>query len=79
MSVNKVYVAMVNERHSDIEPYVFTTAEAAIAFACNIAHEYASDEVEVIEEDLEGWLYCANWSAEGDSVWVVEKTLDADA
>lgn len=73
----KVYVAMVNDRHIDSEPYVFTTAEAAIAYARAAAHENAHARADVEEQAVDGWLYYANYSPEDDSVWVVEKEVDA--
>jgi len=72
----KIYIAVINDRHTDTEPYPFSTAEAAIGYARKCAHEYARDAEDVEEEPLEGWLYYATYSGEGDSVWVVEKELD---
>lgn len=70
------YVAIVNERHSDTEPYLFITAEAAIAFARKEAAEYARTPEDVEESDIKGWLYYATWGNEGDCVWVIEKTFE---
>jgi len=74
-----VYVAMINDRHCDPEPYVFSTAEAAIGYARSTAMEYArshGDFEEHISPPPGGWLYYATYSVEGDSVWVVEKEVD---
>lgn len=67
---------MINDRHSDIEPYVFSTPEAAIEFARNTAHELGSGEVE--EREVRGWLYYATYRGDENSVWVIKKTLDAE-
>ena len=72
-----VYVAMIADRHSDVEPGVFSTPEAAIDYARRTAHEFASEPGDVEESDVPGWLYHADFSPEGDSVWVVETTVDA--
>lgn len=72
----KLYVVMINDRHTDPEPYVFSTPEAAIDYARSEAHEYARTPEGVEEEPIEGWLYYARYSGEGDSVWVIAKTLD---
>ena len=73
-----VYVARVNDRHADPEPYVFTTPDAAIGFARSAALAYAHEAAYVEEgPPPEGWLYHATYSVEGDSVWVLAKALDA--
>ena len=74
--MSAIYVAMVKDRHCDPEPYVFTTPEAAIEYARSEAHEYARTPEDVEEETIDGWLYYARYSCEGDSVWVVGKVLD---
>lgn len=71
-----VYVAMVNDRHTDPEPHVFTTAQAAIDYARATAHQNARPGLPV-EYDIDAWLYHASYSTEGDSVWVLETTMDA--
>jgi formylmethanofuran dehydrogenase subunit E-like metal-binding protein len=70
-----VYVAMINDRHADPEPTVFTTAEAAIAFARQKAIDYAHDPADVEYDDIPGWLFHARYSVEGDSVWVIAKEV----
>ena len=76
----KVYVAMIADRHTDPEPEVFSTAEAAIGYARDFAlaeSTYGSRTGEHYEErPVEGWLFQATYTCEGDSVWVVEKELD---
>jgi hypothetical protein len=72
-----IYVAMVCDRHTDPHPYVFSSAELAVGFAKATAHKLAKRPEDVVEETVDGWLYCANYSVEGDDViWVVERTLD---
>jgi hypothetical protein len=72
----RLYVAMVADRHTDPEPYVFSTPEAAIGFAREWARDGARREEDFQEEPIDGWLYYARYSVEDDSVWVVEKGLD---
>lgn len=75
--MNTVYVVMVEDRHTDPEPFVFSTAEAAITFARREAHDLSHGDDQVEESDIGGWLYYATYSNEGDRVWVIEKTIDA--
>jgi hypothetical protein len=72
----KLYVAMIEDRHTDPEPFVFSTPEAAVEFARSQAVNGARGGFEVEEEPIDGWLFYARYSDEGDSVWVIEKTLD---
>jgi hypothetical protein len=74
-----IYVAMIADRHTDPEPYPFTTAEQAIAYARQAAHANARSPEAVEESDIDGWLYHATYSTEGDAVWVLAKTLDEGA
>ena len=73
----KLYVAMICDRHADPEPFVFSTAEAAMAYARALAEEGAHNPADLDEPEVpDGWLYYATYSGEDDSVWVLEKTLD---
>lgn len=72
----KVYVAMIHDRHVDPEAYVFSTPDTAIETARRMAAENARGN-EVNVDPVDGWLFHATYSVEGDCVWVVEKTLDA--
>jgi hypothetical protein len=68
---------MINDRHADPEPYIFSTAEAAITYARETAQDYASRPGDFKEQDTpDGWLYYATYSSEGDSVWVLAKELE---
>jgi hypothetical protein len=71
----KLYVVMIRERHSGTEAYIFSTPEAAIDYARSAAQAAWTPE-DVEEESIEGWLYCASFSGEGDATWVLERTLD---
>ena len=73
-----LYVAMIADRHTDPEPYLFETAEQAIAFAQAKAREGARTPDAVEESDIDGWLYHASYSQEGDAVWVLTKTVGGE-
>jgi predicted alpha-1,6-mannanase (GH76 family) len=67
-----IYVAMVDDRHRDPEPHLFTTAAAAIAYARERAEGW------LVEDDAGddiSWLYYATHRTESDAVWVVAKEL----
>lgn len=68
----KVYIVMVKDRHTDPEPYPFLTAESAIRFARGYLAPYGD---EVGECEVDGWLFYASYSSEGDAIWVVEKEV----
>jgi hypothetical protein len=69
-----IYLAVVNDRHTDTEVEPFTTAEAAIGYARARAAENSADG-RYEEAEIRGWLFYARYSVEGDSVWVVAKEL----
>ena len=71
-----VYVAMIEDRHTDPDPVLFSTAEAAIEHARTEALRLAGHEDFIEEEEVDGWLYSATCGNEGDSVWVIEKEVD---
>ncbi len=68
----KIYIAIVEDRHTDVQAYPFSTAEKAIEFAKEAALEI-SDTME--ESVIEGWLYYARHECESDSVHVVKTKL----
>jgi hypothetical protein len=72
-----VYIAILEDRHIDVQAEVFTTAEKAIAYAkaFMLANAAYPDE---IEEDPEIGIYHATYSSEGDCVSVVESELDPE-
>ena len=72
-----VYVAMINDRHADPEPFVFSTARAAIDYAKKAARENGHFPEDFEEPEVpDGWLYYATYSVEDDDVWVIEKQID---
>jgi hypothetical protein len=72
-----IYLAIIEDRHTDTDVYPFSTAEAAIAFAKREALDGARGDVSRIEEEeIENWLYSATYSTEGDSVRVIERLVD---
>lgn len=70
-----VYVALINDRHADLEAYVFTTPTAAIEYARTCAYTYAQNADDVQEQEIADWLYYAQFSPESDYVRVVQCEL----
>jgi hypothetical protein len=70
----KIYVAMINDTHSDTEPYLFTTPEAAIEYARGEARSLALMPDDLKEEQIPGWLYYCRYSPDS-SVWVLEREV----
>lgn len=73
----KIYLAMTKDRHYGTEAMSFSTAEKAIAYARATAIKNARDPDDFCEVRDE-WLYYADYSLEGDCVWVVETNLNAE-
>jgi hypothetical protein len=66
---------VISDRHGDTDVEIFTAADTAIAYAKAAATEYCRHPQDFAEEQIDGWLYYARYSCEGDNVRVVEKTL----
>lgn len=73
-----VYVAMIADRHTDTEPFVFDNAQDAITFASTAADTYVhpDGEVQITDPPPAGWLFLAHYSEE-DSVWVIAKEVNS--
>lgn len=71
----KIYIAICSDRHSDDVISAFKKPESAIEFAKHFIELNKWEDVEVEEEEIEGWLYYARYSEEGDSVRVEECEL----
>jgi hypothetical protein len=66
-----VYVVMVHDRHTDPEPHLFGTEDAALVFARETAADWLVERV----GGVEGWLYYAGHPTESDAVWVMRKIV----
>ena len=72
----KIYVIVVEERHTDVEVKVYADALLAVEEARGLAKSYCRYEEDYEESDVKGWLFHAQYSCESDSVvTVVEKEL----
>ena len=74
-----IYLVIIEDRHSDLEVKPFICEHAAIKTAKELAKEYCydSDDYKEINCDInDNWLFCVNYSCEGDSVRVVKSELN---
>lgn len=74
-----VYLAIIEDRHTDVQVEVFLSEESAVKYAKEYAVSHSrSGQIE--EQELNdtmrsnGWLYHAPFSCEGDYVMVQRKT-----
>ena len=72
----KIYNVIIDDRHCDTTPKPFISKDAAIDYARSKANEYCSYPEDFEESEIDGWLYHATYSCEGDSVWVTEHDVD---
>lgn len=68
-----IYLTIIEDRHTDVEVYPFSSKEKAVEYAKEYLETCGND---VRESVVDGWLYHAQYSPEGDSVWVVARELD---
>ena len=69
--MTEVYVVVINDRRGGIEPYVFSTPEAAIAYAREATSDYPHGQE---ERTIPGLLYYATYGE--SSIWVLERKID---
>ena len=82
----KIYVLMIQDRHTDPEAYLYSTLEKAIGAAntylsaCDVQENVDSEDRNMSTEDLAtaGWLFFARYSTEGDCVWIYAADVDSD-
>ena len=77
----KIYIVIIEDRHTDPIACPFTDPDKAIAEARRIAKDYCEHEEDYEEFNYgrdEGWLFYAEYSCEGDSVHVVTTELDKE-
>ena len=67
-----LYVVMVNDRHTDPEPWLFSSEDVAMAYARRVARDWLVEQV----GGADGWLFHAQHPTEGDAIWVTRKTVD---
>ena len=75
----KLYIVIIEDRHSDTTTYPFTCPLIAVLEANRVAKEYCRYDGDYKERDYgkdSGWLFYANYSCEGDSVRVITTELD---
>lgn len=70
-----VFVVLIEDRHTEVEPYVFRDEDEAIEFAKEFVHQEARRAEDVEELEIDGWLYYATYSVEADCVSVREVEL----
>lgn len=80
--MSKVAVAIWEDRHVDIAPYVFTDTQEAIEWAKARAREHTvCDEFEefIDPNNEDGMVYAVTYCVEGDRISVTECVVDAEA
>jgi len=80
VGVEKIYIAIWEDRHTDTEVYAFSTPDKAIEWAKAMVREH--DRHNELDEALTqpmirgGWLYYGRYSCEGDHIHIVEAEID---
>jgi|6_EtaG_2_1085325.scaffolds.fasta_scaffold89322_3 hypothetical protein len=70
-----MYVLIIKDRHTDIDIKLFNDVDKAVSVAKEIA--LGRDTYEDYEEyNIEGWVFHATYSGEGDSVTVREFSVE---
>ncbi len=72
----KVYVLVIEDRHSDTDVRVFADKDKAIESARKLAQEYCRFVEDYQEKQIADWVFHVEYSCEGDSVTVHEREVD---
>jgi len=68
----KIYSVIWQDRHSDTTSKPFLDLDEAIMFARSAAKALVMDPKFYIERPIDGWLFYAEYSCEGDCIWITE-------
>ena len=74
-----IYIAIWNDRHTSTTAHPFTDKKKAIEWAKSTAKDGAKELVDYQEHYYgidQGWVFYAEYSCEGDCIYVVETELD---
>jgi len=72
----KIYIACCQDRHTDADIQVFWSEENAVQYAKDFVKDDARFPDAIKEIETEGWLYHAQYSEEGDYVYVFESEMN---
>jgi hypothetical protein len=75
MTSREVFIVITEDRHTDVEVDVFGDEQSAITHAKKIANEHCRHEEDYEEQKIEGWIFSAIYSCEGDCVRVEKKPI----
>lgn len=70
----KIYLVILEDRHTDVMVYPYRNSHEALTEAEKLAHSH-NRFGPVMTVEIEGWLYCAQYSTGGACVRVVEAEL----
>ena len=76
--MTELYIVIWSDRHSDVTVHPFTDKDVAISEARRTAKEYCKHPEYYNEEQIDGWLFYAQYSCEGDNVRVVTAELNKE-
>ncbi len=68
----KIYNVLWKDRHTDTTATPFLDKDKAISWAKKMAKDSCSHIEDLIEEQIDGWLYYVRYSCEDDCLWVTE-------
>lgn len=69
------YAVLINDRHADPDIELFVGPGRAIKHARMWAQEHATEPSDYEEVKVEGWVFFARYSPEGDWVRVTKHTV----
>lgn len=71
----KVWVVIIQDRHSDVNIEVYDTISTAVHRAEELAKQHCRHPEDYKELKIADWAFHATYSCEGDCVTVLEKEV----
>jgi len=72
----EIFTAICEDRHVDTHVRVFDTLDKAITYAKKFIGNNTRHSEDIQKSDVDGWLYYATYSCEGDFVRVESSILN---
>ena len=70
-----VYVAVIEDRHADVEIEIFTSPDDAINYIDTELAKLKIDSEDIVVEFMPEVLYYVSYSIEGDHAYVIERDI----
>ena len=72
----KLYIVLWDDRHTDVTAHPFLDFEEAKEWARKKAEDINKFPEDLEEKNYDEYLYCVQYTCEGDSLWITEHEIE---